>query len=297
MKKKLLAGVLAATLAFTVLPYGALDVTTTQAAVEEDLYYVDGTLHDGNDYTELCTGDRVYVKAGLYQTADDKAVDNDKWDFASDEEVLKALKESGYSGDTYTYYADNEEGYDLIPFTGNIPEEAFGKYVFRFYLININDENGTNALSVDTRSNRTIHSWGGTKNITFESNGDGKTVTTYSIFKNDANNAKIPSKIKVAGKTYKVTSVGDYALENKDIKSVTIPSTVTSIGKSAFNKASKLKTITIQGKLKKVGKSAFAGINKKAVIKIKASASDYKKIVKLIKKAGAPKTVTYKRVK
>ncbi len=37
MKKKLLAGVLAATLAFTVLPYGALDVTTTQAALAADL--------------------------------------------------------------------------------------------------------------------------------------------------------------------------------------------------------------------------------------------------------------------
>ena len=37
MKKKLLAGVLAATLAFTVFPYGALDVTTTQAALAADL--------------------------------------------------------------------------------------------------------------------------------------------------------------------------------------------------------------------------------------------------------------------
>ena len=72
---------------------------------------------------------------------------------------------------------------------------------------------------------------------------------------------------------------------------------VIEIGEKAFYKASKLKTITIQGNVKSIGKNAFAGINKKAVIKIKASNSNYKKIVKLIKKSGAPKTVTYKLVK
>lgn len=67
--------------------------------------------------------------------------------------------------------------------------------------------------------------------------------------------------------------------------------------RNSFYKAGKLKTVTIQGNVKSVGKNAFAGINKKAVIKIKTSNSNYKKIVKLIKKSGAPKTVTYKRVK
>ena len=49
--------------------------------------------------------------------------------------------------------------------------------------------------------------------------------------------------------------------------------------------------------MKSIGKNAFSGINKKAVFKIKATKANYKKIVSKIKKAGAPKTVTYKRIK
>ena len=292
MKKKLLAGVLAATLAVTA---GTFNVPTVQAAETQSKYYTTGVLTDENDYTELCVGDIPYVYAEAYLTADDTSVDASKLSFVPEDEMVEFWE---YPAELCAYMPDKTSDEGVTTFSGKIPEAAFGQYVGKIYALFVDEGNGTQSL-IDSRaySERTIHSWGGTENITFASNGDGKTVTTYSIFKNDANNAKIPSKIKVAGKTYKVTSVGDYALENKDIKSVTIPSTVTSIGKSAFNKASKLKTITIQGKLKKVGKSAFAGINKKAVIKIKASASDYKKIVKLIKKAGAPKTVTYKRVK
>ena len=61
--------------------------------------------------------------------------------------------------------------------------------------------------------------------------------------------------------------------------------------------AENLKTITVKGNLKSIGKNAFVGINKKAIFKIKATESNYKKIVNKIKKAGAPKTATYKRIK
>ena len=67
--------------------------------------------------------------------------------------------------------------------------------------------------------------------------------------------------------------------------------------KNIYHYKKNLKTINIKGNIKSVGKNAFQGINKKAVFKIKASAANYKKIVKRIKKAGAPKTATFKRVK
>lgn len=293
MKKKFLAGVLAATLAFTVLPYGVCDVTTAQAA--ESKYYTTGTITDENQNTEICVGDTPCVTARAYLTADDSTIDADKWEFVSDNELVEFYE---YPAELCAYMPDKSSDANVVTFAGKIPEAAFGQYVGKIYGIYVNDDDGKLYMTENRAySDTTVHSWGGTENITFQSNGDGKTVTAYSIFKNGANTAKIPSSIKVAGKTYKVTMVGDYALENKNIKSITIPSTVTSIGKEAFSKASKLKSITIQGKLKSVGKNAFSGINKKAVIRIKASASDYKKIVKLIKKAGAPKTVTYKRVK
>ena len=84
---------------------------------------------------------------------------------------------------------------------------------------------------------------------------------------------------------------------NKKLKAVTIPATVKSIGKEAFVNAKDLKTITINGNVTKIGANAFKGINKKAVFKIKTASSNYKKIVSKIKKAGAPKSVTFKIVK
>ena len=92
----------------------------------------------------------------------------------------------------------------------------------------------------------------------------------------------------------------DYALDNgkgTGLSAVTFPSTINTIGKEAFKGAENLKTITVKGNLKNIGKNAFSGINKKAVFKIKATESNYKKIVNKIKKAGAPKTATYKRIK
>ena len=80
------------------------------------------------------------------------------------------------------------------------------------------------------------------------------------------------------------------------LKSVVLHSGITWIGEKAFQGAKNLKTITIQGNLKGVGKNAFKDVNKKVVFKIKASEKNYKKIVKLIKKSGVPKTVTFKRV-
>lgn len=292
MKKKLLAGMLAVALAVTA---GSFNVPTVQAAETQNKYYTTGTLIDENEYTELCVGDVPYVSAGAYLTADDTFVDASKVSFVSEDEMIELWD---YPAELCAYMPDKNSDANVTTFSGKIPEAAFGQYVGKIYALAVDEGNGTLRV-IDNRaySERTIHSWGGTKNITFESNGDGKTVTAYSIWKNDTNNAKIPSTIKVAGVTYKVTSVGSYALENKDIKSVTIPSSVTEIGEKAFYQASKLKAITIQGNVKSVGKNAFAGINKKAVIKIKASNSNYKKIVKLIKKSGAPKTVTYKRVK
>ncbi len=106
----------------------------------------------------------------------------------------------------------------------------------------------------------------------------------------------IPANILVDGRYYKVTRIGEGVLKNnKKVTSISIGKNVTAIGKNAFSGTSKLKEITIKGNIKSIGKNAFSGINKKAIIKIKASKANYKKIVKRIKKAGAPKTVTYRK--
>ena len=104
-------------------------------------------------------------------------------------------------------------------------------------------------------------------------------------------NVKIPDKVTLAGKSYKVTTVASEAFKNcKKLKSVVIGKGVTAIGAKAFFGCKSIKKITIKStQLRKVGKKAFKRIHAKAVIKVpKAKLKAYKK---LLKKKGQGKKV------
>lgn len=119
----------------------------------------------------------------------------------------------------------------------------------------------------------------------------------------------VPDTVTIDGVIYKVTSVASSALaNNKKVTKVTVGKNVTSIGKNAFKKCTKLKTVTLKStslksignnafygdknlktitikssKLtsKSVGKNAFKGTNKKLTIKVpKKKVSSYKKFFK-----------------
>lgn len=293
MKRKLIAGVLSTVLAFTMLSTGS--VTEVKAEETAAKYYTEGTVTDANGYYEICVGDTLSFEASAYLSTDDSEVTTDKWRFVDEEDLLAI---DGIDDTDLRYmYAPNSESETWTTFDGTIPEAAFGQVISKLYAVVVTDDDGTESKCASyAYSKGTVHSWGGTKNITFALNEDGKTVSVYTIYMNETA-TKIPSSIKVNGKSYKVASIGAYANGGTKLKSITIPSTVTSIGEEAFKGAKNLKTINIKGNIKSVGKNAFQGINKKAVFKIKASAANYKKIVKRIKKAGAPKTATFKRVK
>ena len=106
----------------------------------------------------------------------------------------------------------------------------------------------------------------------------------------------IPDTIKVDGKTYKITSIGDNALaDNNKVKHLAVGKYVKSIGENAFANAKKLKDIQIYGNIKEIGEGAFLGIAKKAVITIHADEKTFEKIVKLIKASGVGKKVKFVR--
>ena len=96
--------------------------------------------------------------------------------------------------------------------------------------------------------------------------------------------------------SYKVTEIADKAFKgNKKVKTLTIGSNISKIGKSSFDGCKNLKTITIKTtKLtaKKVGDKAFYGIGSKCTVKVPSDkVSAYKKLLKDKGAASAIKVV------
>lgn len=128
-----------------------------------------------------------------------------------------------------------------------------------------------------------------------------KKTVTYSKTKTTSVKAVVPDTITVNGTKLKVTAVGASAFAgNKKIKTVTLGKNITKIGTKAFYKAKNLSQITVNGNtIKSIGKNAFSGVKKNCKITVLAKdKKQYKKIVKLIKKAGAKKVkFAYKKKK
>ena len=126
--------------------------------------------------------------------------------------------------------------------------------------------------------------------------GKKGTVVYEGSVKNNQKTVKIPKTVKIKGKTYTITEVGDKAFKGKTkLKSVSIPEGVTKIGEEAFSGCKNLKTITIKStKLKSVGKNAIKNIDKNATIKVpKKQYSKYKKLFK--SSTGYKKTIKVKK--
>ncbi|MEE1228774.1 MAG: leucine-rich repeat protein [Lachnospiraceae bacterium] len=80
---------------------------------------------------------------------------------------------------------------------------------------------------------------------------------------------EIPSEVTAEsgiakGKKFTVTAIGDqaYYMSFASVKEITIPDTVTTIGKDAFNGLSELKKIKLPANLKEIGANAFSGCSK-----------------------------------
>ena len=103
------------------------------------------------------------------------------------------------------------------------------------------------------------------KTIYYSFNSDGTSVsvtyqgTSYTSYSNEyTGDVVIPETATYGGKTYSVTSIGNYAFDAcSGLTSVTIPNSVTSIGSYAFRGCSGLTSVTIPNSVTSIGSSAF----------------------------------------
>ena len=84
----------------------------------------------------------------------------------------------------------------------------------------------------------------------------------YSGYKGTIKNGELkngfPIFIKSNNKTYRVTKIGESALDsNNDIEKIIIPEGITQIGDDAFQWCRKLKDVTLPNSLKSIGERAF----------------------------------------
>ena len=73
----------------------------------------------------------------------------------------------------------------------------------------------------------------------------------------------IPESLTYENVNYSVTSIGEYAFQNSNVTSVTMPNSVTSIGDFAFSHCSGLSSVTIPNSVTSIGSHAFeyCGLN------------------------------------
>lgn len=128
-----------------------------------------------------------------------------------------------------------------------------------------------------------IHTYKGIKyKITNPTQGKA-TVTAVGAASKNVKKVTIPSTVTLKGVTCKVTAIGEKAFKNyKKLQQITIGANVTTIGAQAFYGDSHLKSIIIKTKgLKKASSNCLKGIATKAVIKVpKSKVKAYKKIFK-----------------
>lgn len=123
---------------------------------------------------------------------------------------------------------------------------------------NNNSGSSTGTAATPVKDGETVTETGSTVKYEVSSAKD-KTVA-YAGDTSAAGKVTVKSTIKVGSDTYTVTSIANGAFKKSKITAVTIPDTVVSIGKSAFEGDTKLKSVTIKGtKLATIGDNAFKG--------------------------------------
>ena len=98
--------------------------------------------------------------------------------------------------------------------------------------------------------------------IYYNINGEEVTVTNETGESNSnsySGDVVIPSSVSYEGKSYSVTSIGEYAFQNcSHVTSVMIPETVVSIGDFAFSVCTSLTKMELPALLQSIGTYSFS---------------------------------------
>ena len=91
---------------------------------------------------------------------------------------------------------------------------------------------------------------------------------SYDVYYEYSGNVVIPEEVNYMNRIRKVTSIGESAFWHCSITSVTIPNSVTSIGRYAFEWCSRLTSVTIGNSVTSIGDHAFYNCNRMTSVSI-----------------------------
>gem|GEM_PF-7030139 len=118
---------------------------------------------------------------------------------------------------------------------------------------------------------------GGTE---YKVSGDGS-ATISGIVATNKKDIKIPDTITVNGVTYKITAIEENAFAKaKKLTTVTIPSSVKTIGAGAFKNCKKLKEVKLPSSVTTIGKKAFKNCKKLKHVVIGKEGNNNKKVTR-----------------
>ena len=178
-----------------------------------------------------------------------------------------------------------KENITISGYSGTAAERYAKSCGFKFINLSL-PKNGKTITSIITNETPKVGSTYTTKKQKYKVTTGNTVAFMGTTDKKAASKTKkltIPSSVKINGKSYKVTSIGKKAFSKYTrMASVTIGKKVTVIEAYAFSRCKKLKNIKIQSTvLKRINKNAFKGINKKAKFKVPSKKKKaYKKLFK-----------------
>lgn len=89
---------------------------------------------------------------------------------------------------------------------------------------------------------------------------DNNTVCLLGAESLDGTELTVPASVTHGGVTYSVTGIGDYAFDQKNLTSLNLPESLTSIGAYAFRDCYGLTSLTIPENVTAIGEGAFSGL-------------------------------------